>query len=147
MTVYESIATWLTGLFNERSNGFPTGITVIDLENIPAQTEFPGMNLSGLFSSPNDIHTPLMSGQVKHTIFRSFYFRRNFTTTQTRMANEQFFDLLREVITKYNLAFKLPNDGRKWRSIEINAGIYPAQIDEARNFADYLIPLRLIYIQ
>ena len=146
-TVYESIAVWLTEIFNERSNGFPTGITVIDLEAIPAQTEFPGMNLSGIFSSPNDIHTPLIGGQEKHTEFKSFYFRRNFMTTQTRMANEAFFDLLRNVIRKYNLDYIMPKDGRDWISITINGGIYPAQRQENNAFADYLIPLRLEYQQ
>jgi hypothetical protein len=143
MTIYDSLQIWLTSIINDIRQIMPSPFVVIDLENIP---EFPNLQNSGLFSSPNDIHDPLMAGQVKHTEFKSFYLRRPFLNTDIREENEKFFDELRKRIYNRNLDWVMPNDGREWISIEINAGIYPAQRDDGDRFADYLVPLKLVYI-
>ena len=146
ITVYESLQAWITDIFNDPKNGFPRIFTVIDLENIPNQQEFPGMGLSGLFSSPNDDKKLLIGGQVKHIVFKSFYVRRTFFEFTERFNNEAFFEKFERCVYERNINGTMPKDGREWISIEINAGIYPAQIQEGNRFADYIIPLKLTFI-
>jgi len=148
MTVYESIESWLNSILLELRNEFPHPYTMIDVNNIPLPTDHPGIDFqaAGLFSSPNDLTTELMGGQVKHTDFKSFYLRRPFGEFDSRLENESFFEKLGQKIHEKNLDGNFPKDGRDWRSIEINAGIYPAQRDEANRYADYLIPLKLVYV-
>ena len=140
ITVYESIARfWLTPLLATIE---PTH-TVIEIENIP---DFAQFNNAGLFSSPNDIHTQMLGGQVKHIEFKSFYLRRGFRDNAARQNNEAFMEALRAKIYDMNMNYDLPVDGREWISIAINGGIYPSFRHENLSFADYLVPLRLEYI-
>ena len=139
LTVFESVYWWLIDIIS-----FQEVWTVIDLENIPNWTQF----LNGaLFSSPNDIHTPLLAGNWKHTEFKSLYLRRPFSEFQERLSNEVFLEKITELLREKNENGIMPNDHREWISISINAGIYPAQRDEGMRFADYLVNLKLEYIQ
>jgi hypothetical protein len=147
-TVYESIANWLNSILLELRSEFPHPYTVLDVEKIPLPTDYPGIEFQagGIFSSPNDMTAELMGGQVEHTDFKSFYLRRPFNEFSSRLENEAFFERLKQKIHERNLDWNMPVDGRDWKSISINAGVYPAQRDEAGSVADYLIPLKLIYI-
>ena len=149
MTVYESLVSWLNSILLEIRNEMPHPFTAIDLEKIPLPTDYPGVDFqaAGLFSSPNDMSTTLIGGQVKHTEFKSFYLRRPFKEFPSRLENENFFERLAKKIHERNLDSNFPADGRAWQSIAINAGVYPAQRDEANRYADYLIPLKLIYVE
>jgi len=138
MTVFQSVHGWLTDLLS-----FQTVWTFIDLEKIPNDPRFDN---AGIFSSPNDIHTQLMGGQVRHTEFKSFYLRRPFSQFNERLSNETFIEKLRGLVYERNLDGIMPKDGRDWVSIEVNGGIYPAQQDQAGQWADYLIPLKLVYV-
>ncbi len=91
--------------------------------------------------------TELMGGQTKYTAFKSFFIRRPFKEFSSRLENENFFEKLSKKIRDRNLDSQMPVDGRDWKSITINAGIYPAQRDESSTVADYLVPLKLIYIE
>ena len=145
MTVYQSIISWLTEILNELK---PASFTVIDLERIPNQDEWAkeGYAISGIFSNPNDLHTPMMAGQSKHTEFKSFYLRLPFNELNERKENEDYIEILRKKIQNRNLDGIRINDGRRWLSIEINGGIYPAQKEIGMQYADYLVPLKLVYI-
>jgi RNA binding exosome subunit len=148
MTVYETIREWLNKILLELQNEFPHSFTAIEPEKIPLEGEY-GQEVEfqagGIFSSPQDITTTLMAGQVKHTEFKSFYLRRPFDECESRVENERFFERLKEIIYEKNLRWDMPEDGRKWKSIEINSGVYPANIDTASLLADYLVPLKLVY--
>jgi len=148
MTVYKSIAQWLNLILLELKEEFSHPFTAIEPENIPLPADYSGLDFqaAGLFSSPNDITTTLIAGQIKHTDFKNFYLRKPFKEVDMRKENEEFFEKLARKIHERNLDSDFPDDGREWRSISINAGIYPAQRDEANKYADYLIPLRLVYI-
>ncbi|MCL2879045.1 MAG: hypothetical protein FWF29_02255 [Treponema sp.] len=143
MTVYESLVQWLNGILTDPKNGFPVASTVIDLEMIPNWQEYQN---AGLFSSPNDIHTPLIGGQVKYIEFKSFYLRLPFNEFQERLNNEVFLEKFRECINWGTLRGALPRDNREWFEISCTTGIYPAQRQENNQYADYLIPLRVVYI-
>jgi len=149
MTVYESIEKWLKSILLELRGEFPHPFTMIDANKIPLPADHAGINFqaAGLFSSPNDSTDALNGGQVRHTDFKSFYVRRPFNEFKSRLENEKFFERLAEKIHDRNLDYIMPDDGRDWKSISINAGVYPAQIDTAGSWADYLIPLRLEYTQ
>jgi len=153
MTVYESVVTWLGSILLELQNEFPHPFSIIEPDRIPLPNDyprsegFPDFQAGGLFSSPNDMTTTLMGGQVKHTDFKSFYLRRPFKLVDSRKENENFFEKLAKSIHDRNLDGNLPQDGRQWKSIEINAGIYPAQRDAAETYADYLCPLKLVYVE
>jgi len=62
------------------------------------------------------------------------------------LENEAFFEKFINKINERNLNGIMPKDGREWVSIEINTGIYPAQIQESDLYADYLVPLKLVFI-
>ena len=143
-TVYESIVIWLNSILQNPINSFPSTALVIDLETIPNWTEFQN---AGIFSSPNDIATELLAGNVKHTEFKSFYLRMSFGDFQNRLKNETFLEKLRQCIHERNQSGPMPIDGREWVSININAGIYPAQRAENNLWAEYLVPLKLVYVQ
>jgi len=150
MTVYESIVNqFLNPILLELRNEFPHPFTIIDINNVPLPSDYPGIDFqaAGIFSSPNDLTSTLMGGQVKHIDFKSFYLRRPFGEHQSRKENEAFFERFARKIHERNLDSDMPQDGRDWKSITINAGIYPAQRDEANRWADYLVPLRLVYIE
>jgi len=149
MTVYESVTKFINDILLELRNEFPHPFTIIDLEKIPLPTDYPGIDFqaAGLFSSPNDLTSTLNGGQVKHTDFKSFYIRRPFKELPSRVENEAFFERLAKKIHDRNLDCNMPVDGRGWRSITINAGAYPAQRDESGKWADYLIPLKLVYVE
>ena len=149
MTVYESVQSWLSEIINELKAEFNHPFTAIDVNHIPLPTEYQGVDFqaAGLFSSPNDSTSMLIGGQVKHVDYKSFFLRRPFKEAETRQENEKFFERLAKKISERNLDYSLPKDGRDWKSIEINAGVYPAQRDEASLWADYLVPLKLVYIE
>ena len=144
MTVYQSLVLWLNSILTDPANSFPPSNLFIDLEVIP---NIDNADNSGIFSSPNDIAEERIAGDVKYTEFKSFYLRRTFNNFQNRLNNEAFLEKLRECIRERNQNGPMPNDGREWVSISVNAGIYPAQRDEALKHADYLVPLKLVYIQ
>jgi len=143
MTVYESLVNWLNAILTDPQNGFNFDAIIIDLEMIPNWQD--SMN-AGLFSSPNDIHTSLMAGQVRHTEFKSFYLRLPFKEHNERLSNEAFFEKFRKCIYEKNVEGFLPSDGRDWHEISCG-GIYPAQRQEDNQYADYLIALKLIFIE
>ena len=149
MTVYESIVGWLSDIINELKAEFNHPFCVIDPEKIPLPTDYPGLDFQagGIFSSPNDISSVLMGGQTKRTDFKSFYLRKKFKLADSRKENEKFFEKLARKIHERNLDYNLPKDGRDWKEISINAGIYVAQRDTAGEFADYLCPLKLVYVE
>jgi len=148
-TVYNSIVSWLNSILSDLRDEFPHPFTAIDANNIPLPSDYPGTEFqaAGLFSSPNDIASNLIGGQVKHTSFKSFYLRRPFKLADMRQENEAFFERLSSKIHERNLDYIMPQDGRDWQSITVNSGWYPAQRDAANAYADYLIPLRLVYIE
>lgn len=143
MTVYESLVNWLNQILQDPKNNFPSVFTVIDLEVIPDWREHEN---AGIFSSPNDLSTPLIAGQVKHTDFKSFYLRRPFKEFANRLENEAFFEKFKGCIHEKNLDCIMPEDGREWIKIELNGGIYPAQRQADSGYADYLVPLKLVYM-
>jgi len=147
MTVYESAQSWLTEIINELKAEFNHPFVMIDVNNIPLPTDYPGYDFqaAGLFSSPNDMTTELIGGQKKHTDFKSFFLRRPFKEFSQRLQNEQFFEKFANKIHERNLDSDFPKDGRSWKSISINAGIYPANTDTASQWSDYLVPLKLVY--
>jgi hypothetical protein len=144
MTVYESLVNWLNEILQDPKNNFPNVYTVIDLEMIPDWREFEN---AGIFSSPNDLSAPLIAGKIKHTDFKSFYLRRSFKEFTNRLENETFFEKFKACFHEKNLDCIMPEDGREWASIELNGGIYPAQRQENNEYADYLVPLKLVYIE
>jgi hypothetical protein len=149
MTVYQTIVEWLNQILLELRNEFPHPFISIEPEMIPLEGTYgQGVEFQagGIFSSLNDISTTLIGGQVKHTEFKSFYLRRPFNEYDSWLENERFFERLREIIHEKNLDRAMPVDGRQWKEISINAGIYPAQTDNGNRWADYLVLLRLIYI-
>ncbi len=149
MTVYESLVNWLNSILLELKADFNHPFSVIDLEKIPLPTDYPGIDFQagGIFSSPNDISSELIGGQTKYTAFKSFFIRRNFKEFSSRLENEAFFQKLASKIHDRNLDSNFPQDDRDWKSITINAGVYPSTRDEASTYADYLIPLKLVYIE
>jgi len=150
MTVYESVVdNFLNPILLELKAEFNNPFVILDLEKIPLPTDYPGIDFQagGIFSSPNDISSELIGGQTKRTDFKSFYLRRPFKEFSSRLENESFFEKLAKSIHERNLDSNFPQDGRQWHSIQINAGIYPSQRDTAELWADYLIPLKLVYVE
>jgi len=143
MTVYETVQQWLTEIINEFLKEFSAPFAVINLEQIPERIEYQNAEL---FSDTNDIHTRRIAGDTKHTEFKSFYLRRPFSEFGSRLENEAFFEKIKNRINERNLNGIMPRDGREWVSIEINTGIYPVQIQETDLYADYLVPLKLVFI-
>jgi len=148
-TVYVSIVNWLNEILLELKKETDHSFTVIDLERIPLPSDYPQVDFqaAGLFSSPNDQTSTLMGGQVKYTSFKSFFLRRPFKEFSSRLDNENFFEKLAKRIHDRNLDGNLPKDGRQWKEISVNSGVYPAMRDTAETYADYLIPLKLVYIE
>jgi len=143
-TVYESVVIWLNSILQDRNNDSSIKAFIIDLEMIPNWIEFPD---AGLFSPPNDIRTEMIGGQRKHQEFKYFCLRMPFGEFQNRLSNEAFIENLEKCIYEKNQNGVYPTDGREWISIEVNSRIYPAQRDEANHHADYLVNLKLVYIQ
>ena len=144
MTVYESLVIWLNSILTGLKNNFPIKAAVIDLEIIPDWQEFAN---AGLFSSPNDLQDELIAGQRKYTEFKTLYLRLPFEQYQNRLKNEIFIEEFRKSIHEKFMDGLLPKDGREWINISISSGIYPAQRQPNNQFADYLIPLRVVYIE
>jgi hypothetical protein len=143
MTVYESLANWLNDILNDPKNEFPENMeTVIDLETLPESSEHQN---TALFSSPNDIQEQMLGGQVRKTVFKIWYIKKPFKERPDRLENERFFEKLRKAIYKKNLSGAMPKDGRKWRSVEYQGGIYPAQRQENEDYAVYPVNIKLIY--
>ena len=144
MTVYESLVRWINEILTDPQNNFPPVRTVTDIEAMP---NIPESQNAALYSSPNDTQTQLSGGQVKHTAYKTFYIRRDFKERASRLENEVFVENLKRCIYEKNLDGIMPDDGRGWESIECNAGIYPAQRHENDDYADYLVPLKLVYVE
>jgi len=140
ISVQKSIANWL---MLEVLPQVQSNLVTVDIETIPNCTESEN---AGLFSSPDDIKTELIGGQIKKTEFKLFFIKKHFNTEENRQDNEDFKEKLEEIITNMNRSFNLPQDGRDWISIDINGGIYPVKKDDNNIFADYIIPLKLIYV-
>ena len=149
-SVYESIVDeFLNPILLEFKKEMPHDYSIIEPEKIPLPEEYQGLNFQagGIFSSPNDMTTPLMGGQLKHIEFKSFYLRRPFKKKETRIENADFFERLARKIHERNLDCNMPKDGRDWKEISVNSGWYPAQRDTAETWADYLVNLKLVYIE
>jgi hypothetical protein len=149
MTVYQSLANWLFEIFADPQNGFPSVFYVIDLEVLPSLLNSQDIQYqySALHSSPDDIQTALISGQTKHTDFKTFYVKRQFSEFDDRLGNEEFFEKLKKCIIQKNLRAVYPQDGRNWRSITWQGGVYPSQRSEDGRTAIYQVNLRLEYIE
>jgi len=149
VTVYESIALWLNGIFADPNNGFTDTLVLIDIDNLQESFSAQGVpaQVTGLYSSPNDIQKPMMAGQVKNIIFRAFYVRRDFKTLEIRKNNEVFFEKLKKAIREKNLKWSMPKDGRKWRSIIYTGGVFPSQRAENNDWAIYQVNLKAEYIE
>jgi len=143
-TVYQSIVLFLNSIVTDPENEFPPKTLFIDLEIVGT---VPNAENAGIFSSPNDIATELMAGGAKHIEFKSFYLRMPFNSFPQRLSNEAYLEKLRKCIREKNLDGIDINDGRDWISISINAGIYPAQREANMSTAEYLVPLKLEYIE
>ena len=153
MSVYESVTQWLNSILLELKDEFPHPFTILEPDRIPLPEDyprsegFPDFTAGGIFSSPNDMTTTLIGGQVKHTKFKSIYIRKRFKLVDSRIDNEKFFEKLARKIHERNLDYNLPKDGRDWKEISVNSGIYPSARDEANVWADYLVNLKLVYIE
>jgi len=151
MTVYESIVAWLVDIFADRDNGFPDDIIVIvDVELVPNFREtFPTFNIqdTGLFSNPNDQHTQMVGGQWRHTEFKTWLLWRKFGESTDRIANEAFLEKLRRAIQRTTLHGIFPQDGRQWRKIQVNGGMFPSTKSADNTSAVYQIPLKIEYIE
>jgi hypothetical protein len=149
MTVYKSLADWLFEIFADPQNGFPSVFYVIDLEVLPSLLNGQDIQYqySAIYSSPNDMQKTLCAGQVKRTDFKTFYVKRQFTELDDRIGNEEFFEKLKKCIARKNLRAVYPQDGRKWRGIAWEGGVYPSQRSEDGMVAIYQINLRLEYIE
>lgn len=143
-SVYQSLVIWLNNIITDEKNGFPPKSLFIDLETIG---NVANAENAGIFSSPNDLQSPLMAGSVKHTEFKSFYLRMPFNNFQNRLSNEAYLEKLRKCIYMKNLDGIRIKDGRKWLSISVNAGIYPTTRADNMSTAEYLCPLKLVYIE
>jgi len=143
-TVYASLVIWLNSIVTDPKNEFPPKTLFIDLEVIG---NVPNADNGAIFSSPNDIVTEFMAGSAKHTEFKSFYLRMPFSSFPQRLSNEAYLEKLRKCIREKDLDGIRINDGRKWLSISVNAGIYPAQREANMSSAEYLVPLKLVYIE
>ena len=151
MTVYQSLADWLNGIFTDPANGFPEGITtVIDLELVPSlKTDFPGIQMqeTALSSNPNDQHVQMISGQYRHTEFKTWYLVRRFGDFADRLSSEEFLENIRRAIQRTTLRGIMPKDGRRWRKIQINGGMFPATKSTDNTQAVYQIPLKIEYVE
>jgi len=143
-TVYESIVIWLNTILTDPDNGFPSTHIVIDMQTIPNWQDFQN---AGLLSSPNDIRTEMIGGQRKCQEFKSFYLRIPYNEFQSRLQYEEYFEKLEKCIYKNVMDGIKIDDDREWVSISVNAGIYMAQKDDVNRHADYLVPLKLVYIE
>ena len=151
MTVYQSIVAWLVSVFAEPDNGFPEDIIVIvDVELVPNYREqFPDLNVqdSALFSNPNDQHVLMTGGQYRHTEFKTWLLWRRFGENVDRLANEVFLEKVRRAIQGTVLRGVMPKDGRRWRKIQVNGGIFPSNKSADNTSAVYQIPLKIEYIE
>jgi len=139
ISVYESITNWLSDILTQILPDY----TVIETENVTNWLQFGN---SALLNSPNEIVTPLMGGQRKHTEFKTFFLKRQLQDSDERKDYEVIKDKLMDIIYNKNINYEFPDDGRDWKEISLNGGIYPVQKDENNNYADYMIPLKLIFI-
>jgi len=151
MTVYQSLATWLNDIFTDPDNGFPpTLMVIIDVELVPSlQQDFPGLHLqeTGLFSNPNDQHAQMLGGQYRHTEFKTWYLVRRFGDWDDRVSAEAFLEKVRRAIQRTTLHGIFPRDGRRWRRIQVNGGMFPSTKSADNTSAVYQIPLKIEYVE
>jgi len=152
MTVYQSLAKWLDGLFADPENGFPSNLAVItDVELVPnpGNENNPGYEIqnSGLFSNPNDQHVQMLGGQYRHVEFKTWYLVRRFASRGERVSTEDFLGKIRLAIRRATRLGTMPGDGRRWRKIEVNGGIFPSRKSDDNTSAVYQIPLRIEYVE
>jgi hypothetical protein len=89
----------------------------------------------------------LNGGQMKHIETKSWYINRKFLSREDRVGNEEFKEKLRKAITRKARSGIYPKDGRTWRKIEVEGGIYPYQKSDNLSEAVYLVNLRIEYIE
>jgi len=143
ITINESVLdNFLLPILNELGVKYNQEFNLLDIDLIP---ESEWIN-SKFYSNPNNIHTPLVGGQVRYTEYKTFYIRLHFNNDSLRHQKEAFFDEFKEIIHKKNLNYEMPQDGRDWKEISINGGVYPIKKQTDNSFIDYLIPIRIIYI-
>jgi hypothetical protein len=152
MTVYQSLAKWLHGIFDDPANGFEPGlgVKVIDLALVPSlKTDFPDVRFqeTALFSSPNDQHVQMVGGQYRHTEFKTWYLVRRFGGFEDRLSTEAFLEKIRRAIQRTTLKGIMPDDDRQWKSIEVNGGMFPSTKSPDNTMAVYQIPLKIEYIE
>ena len=152
MTVYQSLAKWLNGLFADPENGFPPNLEVItDLELVPSlgNENSPGSEVqnSGLFSNPNDRHVQRLAGDWRHVEFKTWYLVRRFASMGERVSAEDFLGKIRRAIQRASRLGIMPRDGRQWRGIEVSGGIFPSRKSDDNKSAVYRIPLKIEYVE
>ena len=146
MTIYDSISRWLQRIIVENQLIPPNIQNRIDLESLP---EFitPGEQNTALFSNPNDSSFPVIGGQTRHVITRTWYIKRTFFQFQNRLDTEAFMEALQRAIKTQALKGLYPQDGRQWRGIGVEGGIWPYQRAQDNSIADYQVTLRLEFIE
>ena len=147
MTVYESLAVWLNDILSDPQNEFSPVPVVIDLELVPNFKASNGWQDTALFSNPNDLHFPMNGGQTRHVVTKTWYIKRDFLEFPSRLETERFMERLRKAIHKKALGAQYPNDGRTWRKISVEGGVFPYQRAENLSEAIYQVTLRLEYIE
>jgi len=150
-TVYRSMVAWLVAVIADPDNDFPQDlITIIDVELVPNYRErWPALPIqdTGLFSNPNDQHVQMLGGQWRHTEFKTWLLWRRFGDNTDRISNEAFLEKLRRAIQRANLNGDMPNDGRRWRRIQVNGGMFPSTKSADNTNAVYQIPLKIEYVE
>ena len=151
MTVYESIEKWLVAILADPENGFPEdAVTIVELEMVPNfRKTHPdlGVQDTALFSSPNDQRVQMLGGQHRHTEFKTWLLWRRFGESEERIANEAFLEKVRRAIQRAALNGNMPGDGRRWRRIQVNGGMFPSTKSADNTSAVYQIPLKIEYAE
>ena len=150
-TVYRSMVAWLVAIFADPDNDFPSDlITIIDVELVPNYRErWPDLPIqdTGLFSNPNDQHVQMLGGQWRHTEFKTWLLWRRFGDNTDRISNEAFLEKLRRAIQRATTHGIFPQDGRRWRRIQVNGGMFPSTKSADNTNAVYQIPLKIEYVE
>jgi len=123
---------------------------IVDVELVPNFREtFPDFNIqdTGLFSNPNDQHVQMTGGQYRHTEFKTWLLWRRFGESTDRIANEAFLEKVRRAIQKAALNGDMPKDGRRWRRIQVNGGMFPSAKSADNTSAAYQVPLKIEYME
>ena len=151
MTVYESIEKWLVAILADPENGFPEdAVTIVELEMVPNfRKTHPDLSVqdTALFSSPNDQSAEMLGGQCRRIEFKTWLLWRRFGESEDRIANEAFLEKVRRAIRRTALHGIFPQDGRRWRRIQVNGGMFPSAKSADNTSAVYQIPLKIEYVE